>query len=161
MVENGVTVLSPRGDFQVAVEATDDFDALRDADVVFVGLKAQSLPALAESIGSRLSPVAAVIFAQNGIPWWYFQSHGGELDGLVLDSVDPEGRIAAAIPPETVIGCVVYCSTEIVGPGVIRHVEGTRFAIGEPGGASSDRCEQISRAFQSRRAEVPDRQSAS
>ena len=78
-----------------------------------------------------------MIAAQNGIPWWYFQSHGGPLEGTVLESVDPGGVIAVAIPPDAVIGCVIYCSTEIVEPGVIRHIEGTRFAIGEPDGARS------------------------
>lgn len=147
MRRDGVSVLSPRGDFHVRVPATSDLDAVRDAEVVFVGLKAYSLPALAADLGERLAPGAAVIAAQNGLPWWYFQSHGGELDGLVLESVDPDGVITAAIGPEHVVGCVVYCSTEIVAPGVIRHVEGTRFAIGRPDGSASERCAAISRAF--------------
>jgi 2-dehydropantoate 2-reductase len=72
---------------------------------------------------------------------------GGELDGLRLESVDPGGVIAESIAPERVIGCVIYCSTEIERPGVIRHIEGARFAIGEPDGEASDRCLAISRAF--------------
>ena len=88
-----------------------------------------------------------MIAGQNGLPWWYFQEHGGPLEGTVLESVDPGGRIAAAIPAEAVIGCVIYCSTEIVEPGVIRHIEGTRYAIGEPDGERSPRCREISRAF--------------
>jgi 2-dehydropantoate 2-reductase len=64
-----------------------------------------------------------------------------------LDSVDPGGIIARSFPPESVIGCVVYCSTEIVAPGLIRHLEGTRFTIGEPGGTRSERCRLISKAF--------------
>jgi 2-dehydropantoate 2-reductase len=88
-----------------------------------------------------------VIWAQNGIPWWYFQSDPGRLAGRVLESVDPGGVIARSIPSDAVVGCVVYCSTEIVTPGVIRHVEGTRFAIGEPDGALSERCLAISQSF--------------
>jgi 2-dehydropantoate 2-reductase len=140
----GVTVLSPRGDFYADVEATDDVDACADADVVFVGLKAYSLPELAPRLVNGSNPVIA---AQNGIPWWYFQSHPGPLANTTLESVDPGGVIAAAIAPERVVGCVVYCSTEIVEPGVIRHIEGTRFAIGEPDGSRSERCGAISQAF--------------
>jgi 2-dehydropantoate 2-reductase len=137
MQDRGVHVLSPRGDFEAHPPATDDLRAIGDADAVFVALKAHSLTELAPAIGTALKPGAAVIAAQNGIPWWYDR----------LDSVDPGGVIASSIPREAAIGCVVYCSTEIVEPGVIRHIEGTRFAIGEPDGADSERCREISRAF--------------
>jgi 2-dehydropantoate 2-reductase len=147
MQERGVTVLSPAGDFTVALDATDDFDVLSDAEVVFVALKAYSLPELAPRIGERLRPGAATVWAQNGVPWWYFQSHPGPLGGTVLQSVDPGGVITRAISPDSVVGCVVYCSTEVVEPGVIRHVEGTRYSIGEPDGADSARCHAISDAF--------------
>jgi len=88
-----------------------------------------------------------VIPAQNGIPWWYFHSHPGPLDGATLESVDPGGVIFRAIDPERIVGCVVYGSNEIVAPGVIRHIEGTRFPIGEPDGSISERCQRISEAF--------------
>jgi 2-dehydropantoate 2-reductase len=147
MQEHGVQVLSPRGDFDVHPRATDDIGAVADADVAFIGLKAYSLPELAPRLGEALAGGAAVIPAQNGIPWWYFQSHPGPLANTVLESVDPGGIIAASIQPERVVGCVVYCSAEIAEPGVIRHVEGTRFAIGEPDGTNSERCRLISEAF--------------
>jgi 2-dehydropantoate 2-reductase len=147
MRERGVRVLSPRGDFEAHPEATDDFAAIADADAVFVGLKAYSLPELAPVIGAHLRPGAAVIAAQNGLPWWYFSRHGGPLDGTVVEAVDPGGAVSAAIPPESVVGCVVYCATEIVEPGVIRHLEGTRYSIGEPDRSVSERCEAISAAF--------------
>ncbi len=147
MQANGVQVLSPRGNFHVHPAATDDFGAIADADTVFLGLKAHSLPELAPRIGEHLRPDAAVIPAQNGIPWWYFQSHPGPLAGKHLESVDPGGVIAASIPPESVVGCVVYCSAEITEPGVIRHVEGTRFTIGEPDGTETERCRRISEVF--------------
>ena len=143
--EHGVRVLSPRGDFTARPEATDDLDVVSGADVVFVGLKAYSLPGLAPRLGAALKPGAATIWAQNGIPWWYFQSHPGPLAETVLESVDPGGVISRSIPRASVIGTVVYCSTEIVEPGVIRHVEGTRFALGEPDGAATDRCSDIAR----------------
>jgi 2-dehydropantoate 2-reductase len=145
--ERGVVVESPRGDFHAHPAATDDLAAIADADAVFVGLKAPSLPEVAPRIAAALRPGTAVVAAQNGLPWWYFQAQPGPLGNTVLESVDPGGKVAAAIPFESVIGCVIYCSTEIVSPGVVRHIEGTRFAIGEPDGSASDRCEAIARAF--------------
>lgn len=147
MQERGVQVLSSRGDFHAHPKATDDIEAVGDADVVFVALKAYSLPELAPRLGKALGAKATVIPAQNGIPWWYFQSHPGPLADTTLESVDPGGAIARSIEPERIVGCVVYCSAEIVEPGVIRHVEGTRFAIGEPDGSRSERCQRISEAF--------------
>jgi 2-dehydropantoate 2-reductase len=159
MQRRGVRVLSPRGDFSARPRATDDWAAVADADVVFVALKAYSLPDAAPRLGELLAPHAAAIWAQNGIPWWYFQGLSppppaplaradlGPPGGAGLESVDPGGRIARSIRPEHNVGCVVYCSTEIVEPGVIRHVEGTRFTIGEPDGSASERCKMISAAF--------------
>jgi 2-dehydropantoate 2-reductase len=150
MAEHGVRVLSPRGDFTVHPRATDDWAALSDADVVFVALKAYSLPDIAPRLGQLLAPEAAVIWAQNGIPWWYFQSApeaAGAAGVSGLQSVDPGGVIADSIAPVHNVGCVVYAGTEIIEPGVIRHVEGTRFTIGEPDGSDSERCRLISAAF--------------
>jgi 2-dehydropantoate 2-reductase len=147
MQKHGVRVLSPRGDFEAHPTATDDLAAVADAEVVFVTLKAYSLPELASRLGAALSSGAALIAAQNGIPWWYFQSHGGALEGTVLDSVDPGGIISRSLPFEAVVGCVVFVSTEIIEPGVIRHIEGTRLTIGEPDGVISERCLRISEAL--------------
>ena len=147
MAERGVRVLSPRGDFTAHPRATGDLDAVGDADVVLVALKAYSLPEIAPRLGKLIAPGAAAIWAQNGIPWWYFQSLPGWAPAAGLQSVDPGGVIAGSIAPGHNVGCVVYCSTEIVEPGVIRHIEGTRFTLGEPDGSRSPRCEQISAAF--------------
>jgi 2-dehydropantoate 2-reductase len=147
MQQEGVQVLSRRGDFSARPRATGDWDAVASADVVFVALKANSLTEAAPRLGSLLRPDAAVIWAQNGLPWWYFQSLPGEWADTRLESTDPGGKIAGAIGPEHNIGCVVYCSTEIIKPGVIRHIEGTRFTIGEPDSSVSARCQAISAAF--------------
>jgi 2-dehydropantoate 2-reductase len=147
MAERGVRVLSPRGDFTAHPRATSELAAVADADVVFVALKAYSLPEIAPRLGRLLAPGAAAIWAQNGIPWWYRQSLPGRLAALTLQSVDPGGVINGSIGPEHNVGCVVYCSTEIIEPGVIRHIEGTRFTLGEPDGSASGRCGLISAAF--------------
>lgn len=148
MQKRGITVLSPRGDFTVDVPATDDIAAIAGADVLFLGLKAYSLPKLAPEFARHLASHTAVIAGQNGIPWWYFQHHGGPFDSWRVESVDPGGAVSTAIAPEQTLGCVVYCSTEITEPGVIRHIEGTRFAIGEPDRSESIRCLRISERFQ-------------
>jgi len=174
MRDHGVRVLSPRGDFAAHPPVTDDLAAVAGADVVFVALKAYSLPEIAPRLGELLAPGAAAIWAQNGIPWWYFQSlpdpagadgaawvggaGGVPSPGLArtgLQSVDPGGIIARSIGPEHNVGCVVYCSTEIIEPGVIRHIEGTRFTIGEPDGSVTERCTQISAAFKAGGLKAP------
>jgi len=147
MRSSGVRIESPRGDFTSHVPATSDLGAIADADVIFVALKAHSLPEVAPELSKVLREDAIVIGAQNGIPWWYFQRHGGALEGQRLKSVDPQGEVARAIPVANIVGSVVYCSTELVAPGVIRHIEGTRFAIGTPGGEVTDRHRAISAAF--------------
>ncbi len=156
MRKDGVLVRSPRGDFTAHPAATEDLGAVAGADVVFVALKAYSLPEIAPRLGGLLAPGAAVIWAQNGIPWWYFQSIDAALaGGDGLESVDPGGVIARAIAPEHNVGCVVFCSTEIIEPGVIRHIEGTRFTIGEPDGSATERCAAISAAFKAGGLKAP------
>lgn len=143
----GIRVLSPDGDFDASPCATDDVAAVSGADVVFLGLKAYSLPPVAAELHRALRPGTAVIAAQNGIPWWYFQGRPGPYRDLVIESVDPGGVVTAAIDPASVVGCVVYPAAEITEPGVIRHVEGHRFSLGEPDESRSERCGEISRAF--------------
>src|SRR5262249_38152807 len=135
--------------------ATDDLAAVTDADVVVVALKAYSLPELAPRLGELLQGATAVLPAQNGVPWWFFQSFGGAHEGTVLQTVDPDGVVTRSIDPARVVGCVSYPATELVEPGVVRHVEGTRFTIGEPGGGASDRCAAISEAFQAGGLKAP------
>src|SRR5581483_11162646 len=153
--ERGLRVLSPRGDFEAHPPATHDWEAVAEADAVFLGLKAYSLPEAAPRLGALLRPGTALVAAQNGIPWWYFESHGGPLDGLVLESVDPGGVIARSLPRGCAVGCVVYCSTELVEPGVVRHLEGTRFSLGEPDRSESERCRALSEAFRAGGLKAP------
>jgi 2-dehydropantoate 2-reductase len=139
ITETGLRLIEPDGETTVRIEASDDLSALRGVDAVFVTLKAHSLPAIAERLAANLDAGAAVISAQNGIPWWYFQRHGGELEGTYLETVDPGGLVARTINPERVIGCIVYPATSVVEPGVVRHVEGEKFSLGELDGKSTPR----------------------
>ncbi|MFE5628086.1 2-dehydropantoate 2-reductase [Streptomyces sp. NPDC056543] len=141
MRQHGVRVESPRGDFTARVHATADPADVGPVDFVFLGLKANAYAACGPLIAPLLHGTTAVVAAQNGIPWWYFHRHGGPHDGHRVESVDPGGTVSAVLAPERAIGCVVYAATELSGPGVVRHLEGTRFSIGEPDRSVSARCE--------------------
>jgi 2-dehydropantoate 2-reductase len=84
---------------------------------------------------------------QNGIPYWYFHQHGGELAGSVVRSVDPNGLIGRKIPAGRVIGCVVYPAAELIAPGVVKHIEGERFPLGDLDGSNSERVTRVSQCF--------------
>jgi len=144
MMDSGLRVIESGGEWAVPVKATDDFAAMREVDAVFVTLKAHSIPPVAERVAAYLGAETAVVSAQNGIPWWYFQRQGGELDGIHLETVDPGGAVARAIDPNRVIGCIVYPAASLVSPGVVRHVEGDRFSLGELDGSQSERCTELS-----------------
>lgn len=138
MQERGVRVLSPEGDFEACPRVVDSLADAGPADVVFLAVKAHSLPALAPQLPLLFSEGTTVVSMQNGIPWWYFT--GPER----LEKIDPGGVIAGAIETRRVIGSIVYLSTEIAEPGVIRHNESTRITLGEPDGVRSERCRAIS-----------------
>jgi 2-dehydropantoate 2-reductase len=147
MQEQGVQVKSAEGDFQVQPRIVGSLEEAGPADVVFLGVKAHSLPQLAPQLKPVLGPNTAVVSTQNGIPWWYFQGLGGAWEGLRLERIDPGGVISSVIEAHRVVGSIVYFSTEIPAPGVIQHTEGNRISIGEPDGARSDRCRRIAQAL--------------
>jgi 2-dehydropantoate 2-reductase len=147
MQEQGLRVISPDGDFEVRPQVSGDLAAIGPADVVFLGVKAHSLTALAPTLAPLLGPETVVVSTQNGIPWWYFQQSGGEFEGLRLERVDPGGVIAAAIEPRRVVGSLAYFATDIVEPGVIRHTEGNRISFGEPDGSKSERARRIAESL--------------
>jgi 2-dehydropantoate 2-reductase len=140
MRERGITVRSGGEEFTAHPACSDDIAAIGGAEVVFLTLKAHAIPALAPAIGAALAPGACVVGAQNGIPWWYFPDRH-------LESVDPGGVIAGSIPYPSVVGCIVYSATQIVEPGLIEHVEGNRFTLGEPDGSRSERVQAIAKAL--------------
>jgi len=147
MRERGLRVRHADGDFDVRPAVTDALDPIRDSDAVILGVKAPALTDLAPRVAPFLGPDTAVVSTQNGLPWWYFQGLGGEFDGLRLERVDPGGAIASAFEPRRVIGSLAYFATEIVEPGVIRHIEGNRLTLGEPDGTRSDRLRALAEAL--------------
>ncbi|MFF1679831.1 2-dehydropantoate 2-reductase [Streptomyces sp. NPDC058256] len=144
---HGVRVNSPRGDFVARPHATDDPAEVGEVDYVFLGLKAHSYPSSGSLVAPLLGDRTAVVAGQNGVPWWYFHKLAGPYEGRRIEAVDPDGATSRVLPPERAIGCVVYPATVIEAPGVIRHLEGTRFSIGEPAGGVSDRCTALSEAM--------------
>jgi 2-dehydropantoate 2-reductase len=147
MQERGLRVEESGEPFVVRPAVTGSLDTMGPVDVVILGVKAHSLSELAPRLQPLFGPETVVVSTQNGIPWWYFQQHGGVLDSVSLDRVDPGGAIAAHIEPRRVIGSIAYFSTEIAQPGVIRHNEGNRITLGEPDGSRSERIAQIAKAF--------------
>jgi 2-dehydropantoate 2-reductase len=136
MRSRGLTVRGPHEELTAHPRCTHDIGAVAEADVVFVTLKAHSIPAVAPALGGALRDDAVVVGAMNGIPWWYFPDRH-------LEAVDPGGVIARSIPLRQVVGCVVYPAASIVEPGVILHEEGDRFSLGEPDGSKSERVQKI------------------
>lgn len=145
----GLELIMADGSSQVVTpsQATSDIRQAGVQDVVILAVKAQSLPAIAPLLSSLYNPNTMVVTAQNGIPWWYFHKHGGEYAGQQIHAVDPDGIIAANIGVERVIGCVVYPATTLTTPGVIRHIEGDRFSLGEIDNSKTERIQQLAQSF--------------
>ena len=116
-------------------------------DYVIVTLKAHSAPAVVQPMQPLLGPETAVVTAVNGVPWWYFYGLEGPWKDRRLETVDPGGAQWSGIGPERAIGCVVYPATEVVEPGVIQHLDGNRFTLGEPSGEKTDRVKALASAF--------------
>jgi 2-dehydropantoate 2-reductase len=145
----GIRLLSATGSAETLpqVIATDDYCAAGPQDVIVLAMKAHQVEAVVGEVPKLFAADTIVVPMQNGIPYWYFHRHGGELAGTRVHSVDPNGLIYEKIPCERVVGCVVYPAAELVAPGVIRHVEGNRFPVGEPDGTSSARVSRLAQCF--------------
>lgn len=141
---NGLRVRAPDGDIHAQVKASADPAALGRQDVVIVTVKAPALPAVAAGIGPLLGQDTPVVFAMNGIPWWYFHAAGGAHDGMRLDKLDPCGAVWQAVGPERAIGGVLYSACTVTAPGEI-EVENlrSRIVLGEPDGRRSARAEAL------------------
>jgi 2-dehydropantoate 2-reductase len=145
----GIRLVTADGNEQVVptVKATNDYAAAGPQDLVILAMKAHQVEAVARDVPKLFGPDTVVVPMQNGIPYWYFYRHPGDLAGTRVRSVDPSGLIGENIPCERVIGCVVYPAAELLSPGVIKHVEGNRFPVGEPDGKSSARVLRVAECF--------------
>jgi 2-dehydropantoate 2-reductase len=145
----GIRLITADGEEKTVakVKATSDYAAAGPQDMVILAMKAHQVEAVARDVPKLFEPDTVVVPMQNGIPYWYFHRHAGELAGTRVQSVDPTGAIGEHIGCERVIGCVVYPAAELISPGVIKHVEGNRFPVGEPDGTSSERVTRVSESF--------------
>jgi len=123
---------------------TSDPAELGPQDYVIVTLKAHSVPGVVDAMQPLLGPDTAVVTAVNGVPWWYFYQLEGEYENRRLETVDPGNTQWDKIGPERAIGCVVYPACEIAEPGVIKHIEGNKFTLGEPSGEKTERVAKLS-----------------
>jgi 2-dehydropantoate 2-reductase len=134
--EDGVEIFGP-------LRASDRPAELGPQDVVFLALKAHQLHPLLDQLPSLFDEHTPVVTMQNGIPFWYFYRHGGEFEGRTVESVDPGGLLLKTIGGPPIIGSIVYPAAELVEPGIVRHIEGNRFSLGEPDGSDSERARAI------------------
>ena len=147
--KNGMKLIMHDGTEHVAanVKATSDYAEPGVQDLVILAMKAHQLESVVNSLPQLIGPDTTIVTMQNGIPFWYFHKHGGPFEGRRVHSVDPDGLISKMIPTEQVIGCVVYPASELIAPGVVKHIEGDRFPIGELDGQVSSRATRISACF--------------
>ncbi len=129
------------------VIATDDIADLGVQDVVLLALKSHQINAVLDKLPGLLGPDTVMVTLQNGIPWWYFQKLPGAYENRVVETVDPGGVLLNAINPDCLLGCIAYPAAVIDEPGVIRHVEGVRFPVGELDGSVSERAQRVAEAF--------------
>jgi len=147
MQKNGIKLLID-GEERVAHPlCTSDPAEAGEQDHVIVTLKAHSAPKIVDAMQPLLGPDTTVVSAVNGVPWWYFYKLDGPWENTRLESVDPGGAQWDGIGPERAIGCVVYPATEVVEPGVIRHLDGNRFTLGEPSGEKTERVRALAKAL--------------
>ena len=147
MQQNGLTLIRDGQSRITHPTATSDPAELGPQDYVIITLKAHSVPGVVDHMQPLLGPDTAVVTAVNGVPWWYFYGQDGAYAGKRLESVDPGNKQWENIGPERAIGCVVYPATEVTEPGVIQHIEGDRFTLGEPDGSRSERIQALSKAL--------------
>lgn len=146
---NGLKLLLANGREQVVKNARA-MERLADAghqDVVLLTLKAHQVTSVIQDLDMLLGSSTVIVSLQNGVPWWYFQKHGGKFDGRFVESVDPGGLLATHIDVHRLIGGVIYSANAVIAPGVIHHIDGNRFLLGELDGSQTQRIQALAQAF--------------
>jgi len=154
MKEKGLRLLVNGQEELARVTATDDPAELGPQDYLIITLKAHSVPAIAGKLAPLIGPETCVVTGMNGVPYWYFHGIEGQ-DWRVVEAVDPGGVVSRALPPEKAVGCVVYPACEVEEPGLIRHISGDRFTLGEPDGSKSERASKLSEALRAAGFKAP------
>ena len=147
MQENGLKLIKDGEERVAKVTATDNSAEAGPLDYVIVTLKAHSVPPISDQFAPLFHDETAVVWGVNGIPWWYFHGLEGDHAGRRIECLDPGGLLWDNLGPERMIGCAVYPAAEVPEPGVIQHVEGDRFSLGEPSGEKTERVQALSAAL--------------
>jgi 2-dehydropantoate 2-reductase len=147
MQKNGLKLRIAGEDRVAHLRCTDDPSQLGPQDFIIICLKAHSITGVLKRMKPLIGDRTRIVTAVNGIPYWYFHRHGNQCEGKTLESIDPGGRQWKELGPERAIGCVAYPATEIVAPGVIRHIYGDRFPLGEPSGVATSDVRKLSELF--------------
>ncbi|CAM4309111.1 2-dehydropantoate 2-reductase [Palleronia rufa] len=155
MQKNGLTLIEDGDRTTVPVAVSEAPRDLGPQDYVIVTLKAHSVPGVVAKMQPLIGDGTTVVSGVNGVPWWYFHKIGGPYEGTRLSSVDPGNAQWDGFGPDRVLGCVVYPAAEVVELGVVKHVEGNRFSLGEPDGSRSDRAQALSKALTSAGLKAP------
>jgi 2-dehydropantoate 2-reductase len=155
MQSAGARLLMDGQELVAPVRCTDDPRTLGHQDYVLLTMKAHSVPAAVDAIATLLGPETAIVSAVNGIPYWYFHGQGSCLEAVTLESVDPGGRQMRVLGAERAIGCVLNPAAEVIAPGVIKHMHGKKFPIGEPSGRRTRRIERLHQLLQEAGLEAP------
>ena len=147
--KNGLTLITGSRSENFNLRVTENPEELETQDYIIIGVKAHAIANIVEDLKPLLNKNTTILSAVNGIPWWYFYKANSNtiLENTHIDSVDPDGIIWKNINPERALGCVVYPACEIEKPGVIKHIEGNRFSLGEPSGINTDRLKILSDLF--------------
>jgi len=155
MKANGLTLIEENGTKNLPVTVSDNPADLGPQDYVIVTLKAHSVPPVVDKMRPLIGPNTTIVSGVNGVPWWYFHKIGTDLEGTRLASVDPGDAQWNGFGPDNVLGCVVYPAAEVIEPGVIKHIEGNRFSLGEPSGEKSERAMALSKALSAAGLKAP------
>ncbi|MDQ6772391.1 MAG: 2-dehydropantoate 2-reductase, partial [Candidatus Dormibacteraeota bacterium] len=143
MRERGLRLLDADGtSVEVRPRCTDDLGAVAGADSILVTLKAHALPGIAAPLAGAAAMHAVLLFAQNGVPWWWRGPAGAR-----LEAVDPGGTVSSAFAGRRILGCIAYPAATVVEPGVVRHEEGDRLALGSPDGSEEAAAQELAAAF--------------
>ncbi|MFZ8873920.1 MAG: 2-dehydropantoate 2-reductase [Paracoccaceae bacterium] len=155
MQQNGLRLIEEGQEHKVSVSASDTPADLGEQDYIIITLKAHSVPPVVEKMRPLIGKNTTIVSGVNGVPWWYFHKIGGPLEGRRLHSVDPDDAQWNGFGPDNVLGCVVYPAAEVIEPGVIKHIEGNRFSLGEPDGSKSERAISLSQALSAAGLKAP------
>ena len=147
MQKNGLKLIRDGQEKIAKVRAVETAAEAGPQDFVVITLKAHSVPPVVPALQPLLGPDTAIVWGVNGVPWWYFYGLDSPLKDTRLASVDPGDVQWNGLGPQRMIGCVVYPACEVIEPGVVQHIEGDRFTLGEPSGEKTARVAALSEAL--------------